>query len=655
MKASSVKSHRIVILVVSIIIAIWVFSSAVASGAFNLRYFPLVIADWPLTPTPRPGALLISEVLADPAIDEPEGEWIEIYNPGDLGIALDGYMIGDAIYPGANEGMYRFPLGEMLEAGQVRVIANLGIIFEAAYGYPPDYELNESHPWVANMLPVTDYAAGATTLENSGDDIVALTLDQLPVDAVSWGSAIFAFYPAVERPPQGASLARRPPGQDSDTALDWVVQMTPDPGFVQYPTPTPSNTPLVTATETRTATVAPTHTATPLPLPPASILISEVLYDPVGAVDTDREWIELFNPGLADLPLSLVRIGDEESQGGGEGMLRFPAQTMLDSGVSVVIAGAGDVFHNEYGFYPDFEIQDSPADVPLMGRDTDWASGTVNLRDDGDELILMNADGLWIDAVSWGDSTIAFSPSVPAVTQGSSIERYPADSDTDSAADWRELAHPAPGVVNLTTPTPSPIPSYTPTPSPTPTPTATPTPTPVALLVINEIHADPDTVLGDANGDGTVSNFSDEFLEIVNASGASIDLSGWTIWDTILSRHTFPSATILPDGCAILVFGGGDPVGDFGGALVQTASSGGLYLNDLGEIVSLRDPGGDVHSTYTYGIEASQNQSITRDPDVNGPDPLVPHSQAAGSGGSLYSPGTRIDGSQFLGCTISAQ
>jgi hypothetical protein len=174
-------------------------------------------------------------------------------------------------------------------------------------------------------------------------------------------------------------------------------------------------------------------------------------------------------------------------------------------------------------------------------------------------------------------------------------------------------------------------------------------------LVINEIHADPDPELGDANGDGLASITDDEFLEIVNASGASVDLSDWTIWDTILSRHTFPPATILPDGCAILVFSGGDPVGDFGGALVQTASGGGLYLNDLGEIVSLRDPGGDVHSTYTYGIEADQNQSITRDPDVNGPDPLVPHSQAAGSGGRLYSPGTRVDGSQFWGCMISAQ
>jgi predicted extracellular nuclease len=51
-----------------------------------------------------------------------------------------------------------------------------------------------------------------------------------------------------------------------------------------------------------------------------------------------------------------------------------------------------------------------------------------------------------------------------------------------------------------------------------------------------------------------------------------------------------------------------------------------------------------------YGSEGGGNQSLTRDPDLFGAEPLVRHTTATGSDGALFSPGTRIDGSQFDGC-----
>ena len=167
-------------------------------------------------------------------------------------------------------------------------------------------------------------------------------------------------------------------------------------------------------------------------------------------------------------------------------------------------------------------------------------------------------------------------------------------------------------------------------------------------FVINEFQADPASDLtGDANGDGVRDASQDEFVELVNISGSSIDISGWTLSDAASVRHTFAANTIVPDGCGVVVFGGGTPTGTFGGMEVQTASTGLIGLNNGGDTITLNDGVNDV-DTYTYGGEGSNNQSITLDPDLTGS--YVQHSTATGSAGALYSPGTKIDGSQFSGC-----
>ncbi|MEM7116430.1 MAG: lamin tail domain-containing protein, partial [Chloroflexota bacterium] len=171
-----------------------------------------------------------------------------------------------------------------------------------------------------------------------------------------------------------------------------------------------------------------------------------------------------------------------------------------------------------------------------------------------------------------------------------------------------------------------------------------------ADLVINEINADPDTELGDANGDGAAHFSDDEFVEIVNNSGSTVDLSGWTLADGFGVRHMFPAETVVPHGCAVVVFGGGTPTGEFGGAIVQTASDGALGLNNGGDSVVLNDGAAD-QAMATYGAEGGGNQSLTLSPDVVGTPPYVLHSEAAGSGGTLFSPGTAVDATPFASCT----
>ena len=174
-------------------------------------------------------------------------------------------------------------------------------------------------------------------------------------------------------------------------------------------------------------------------------------------------------------------------------------------------------------------------------------------------------------------------------------------------------------------------------------------------FVINEIHADPSAgIEGDANGDGSRDATGDEFVELVNTSGADVDISGWTLADGFSTRHTFPPGTVVQGNCAIVVFGGNTPVGSFGGALVQIASSGSLGLNNGGDTVTLSNPASGGTLAVAYDGSGGNDQSLTLDPDVTGAA-LVQHTAATGSGGALFSPGTRIDGSQFSGCDLLPQ
>ena len=116
------------------------------------------------------------------------------------------------------------------------------------------------------------------------------------------------------------------------------------------------------------------------------------------------------------------------------------------------------------------------------------------------------------------------------------------------------------------------------------------------VFVINEINADPSSNPdgtygdGDANGDGIGHFGDDEFVELVNYSGDAIDMSNWTLSDAVPACGTpSPSGPYSTTSAPMILFGGGTPTGDFGGALVQTASAGYLGLNNGGDTVTIAD------------------------------------------------------------------
>ncbi len=446
------------------------------SQSFTYLYLPVVRHVWPPpTATPTPGRLVISEVMYDCLDDEPGCEWFEIFNSGGTPVVVETYKVGDEETPGGSEGMYQFPLGSQIGAGHYVIVANWAAVFKNRYGFSPQFELRESDPNVPNLERYLAWSDGNLELENSGDDILLLNnLDQV-VDAVSYGSASFAFFPPVKKVSEGHSMERYPVDQDTNTASDWVEQARPAPGEGSLSTPTP--TPTVTHTATSTGTVTPTptgtyftdtpdirtHTPTPTitltPSPTLSptctptaestepqgvLLISEVLYDPNGS-EPAGEWFELYNGGGSLIDLSFHKLGDEETQGGGEGMYQFPSGATLAPDHYLIVANQAVEFIVAYGFAPDFELVDSDPSVPDMLPYSSWASGAISLGNPGDELILLDGSDQWVDTVSWGSSSWAFNPPVAAVVQGHSIARLPVYLDTDTAGDWVDNVTPSPG------------------------------------------------------------------------------------------------------------------------------------------------------------------------------------------------------------------
>ncbi len=182
-----------------------------------------------------------------------------------------------------------------------------------------------------------------------------------------------------------------------------------------------------------------------------------------------------------------------------------------------------------------------------------------------------------------------------------------------------------------------------------------------ATVFINEVLADPpDGLAGDANHDGVRSSAEDEFIELVSVGGAA-NLSGWTIRTRSLgninetTRHTFPAGSLLLEGEAMVVFGGGifDPTNPlFGCGRVTQTSTAGLSLVNGGLTVLVRDAVGTLITEFTYGgvtgLEGDNNQSLTRSPDVSGI--FVEHTAAGGADGRRFSPGLKTDGTPLGLC-----
>lgn len=181
----------------------------------------------------------------------------------------------------------------------------------------------------------------------------------------------------------------------------------------------------------------------------------------------------------------------------------------------------------------------------------------------------------------------------------------------------------------------------------------------IGAILINEVQPDPGTL--DSNCDGEAKSKEDEFVEIVNVGNVSFTLDGYTLEDSKNVVHVFPKGSIVPPGGVMVVFGGGKPTFDGTGLVngawcqqigqmvsMQTASSGGLNLNNDGDTLVFKSIAGNVQQSISYdSADLEDNNSLNLSPDKGAQDSWTKHSTVSGDKALPHSPGTAADGTAY--------
>lgn len=140
-------------------------------------------------------------------------------------------------------------------------------------------------------------------------------------------------------------------------------------------------------------------------------------------------------------------------------------------------------------------------------------------------------------------------------------------------------------------------------------------------ICINEVLPDPTDSPGfDTDSNGTPDD-GDEFVELYNLLGSSIDISGWQLWDSGKDNwYTFPGSpddgtTVLPsDAYAVVVVGvqsgGSLPTMTNPDSLVFDNGSLSAVFNNTGDNVVLYDPGEDEYIQLRYNNDTEDNPPV---------------------------------------------
>jgi hypothetical protein len=124
-------------------------------------------------------------------------------------------------------------------------------------------------------------------------------------------------------------------------------------------------------------------------------------------------------------------------------------------------------------------------------------------------------------------------------------------------------------------------------------------------VVINEVHYHP------PSGDP-----ADEFIELCNRGGISVDLSGWSLRDGV--DFVFPPGSVIEPKSYLAV----SPDADHAAAFYGTSAVVGDYtgsLGDGGDLLTLHDAAGAVISRVHYGDGGEEGEGWPVQPDGRGP------------------------------------
>ncbi len=261
-----------------------------------------------------PPQILISELQTNGGVGHSGNEFIELYNPTESIVPLDGWKVqyhstsnSDCVNGWGTSPKILIPVGAKIKP--------YGYYLIAATGYLPSADLR--------------FTAGLSDLAGA----IRLIRDDLSVsDDLAYGTAACGSGLSAPSPTNNRSLERRP-GEDMplggnnintrDNAQDFSLRAIPDPQGTFSPTEDPS---LVDQTPA---------SAAPVYLP---IKISELLIDPVSpAADSRDEFVELQNTNSEPVNIGGYTLKTPSSQYHLPPQILGPGQfTMITSGSSTI-------------------------------------------------------------------------------------------------------------------------------------------------------------------------------------------------------------------------------------------------------------------------------------------------------------------------------
>ena len=176
------------------------------------------------------------------------------------------------------------------------------------------------------------------------------------------------------------------------------------------------------------------------------VVLNEVMYNPHGD-EPENEWIELYN--MEEYPVNITGwyIADDPDfiSPGREGSYCFPSNTIIDDGECLIVAYSGKSFLNKYGFYPDYEMENST----LLVSDMIQVNKGFNLANNGDDMHLFDIYGMEVDKMWYGNGGDEDGDNeAETVSEGCSLARYRDVYTGYPKNDFYEECSPSPGEVN---------------------------------------------------------------------------------------------------------------------------------------------------------------------------------------------------------------
>jgi len=142
---------------------------------------------------------------------DPDNEWVEIYNPTDSEVNISGWKICDG------NSCDTIPTSSPIPSKGFAVITYKSSTWDKWPSIPSEA-----------IKIVLDSAVGKNGLENAGDRVILKNASDSVIDAMSYGNDTTYFELSVSG--KGKSLARIIKGYDTNSATDWIINATPNPG-----------------------------------------------------------------------------------------------------------------------------------------------------------------------------------------------------------------------------------------------------------------------------------------------------------------------------------------------------------------------------------------------------------------------------------------